>query len=50
MADVFDFYVQDNREIVFDIAEPIMLEDNGVTDFRFHIPKIINGLDTSTWA
>ena len=50
MADVFNFYVQDNREIVFDIAEPIMLEDNGVTDFRFHIPKIINGLDTSTWA
>ena len=50
MADVFDFYVRDNRKITFDIAEPIMREDSGVTDFRFHIPKTINGLDMSDWA
>ena len=50
MADVFDFYVRDNRKITFDIAEPIMREDSGVTDFRFHIPKTINGLDMSDWV
>jgi len=50
MADIFDFYVKDNRKIDFEIAEPIMREDNGVTDFVFHIPKSINGLDMSDWA
>lgn len=50
MADVFDFYVQDNRKITFEIAEPIMREDNGVTDFQFHVPKTINGLDMTGWA
>lgn len=50
MADVFDFYVQDNRKITFEIAEPIMREDNGVTDFQFHVPKTLNGLDMTGWA
>jgi len=50
MADIFDFYVRDNRKINFEIAEPIMREDSGVTDFRFHIPKSINNLDMSDWA
>lgn len=50
MADVFDFYVYDNRRIVYEIAEPIMQEDNKVTDFQFHIPKVLNGLDVSSWA
>lgn len=50
MADIFDFYVRDNRKINFEIAEPIMREDSGVTDFRFHIPKILNGLEVSDWA
>ena len=50
MADIFDFYVKDNRKIDFEIAEPIMREDNGVTDFVFHIPKSINGFDMSDWA
>lgn len=50
MADIFDFYVLDNRKINFEIAEPIMREDKGVTDWVFHIPKILNGIDMSTWA
>lgn len=50
MADVFDFYVQDNRKITFEIAEPIMREDNGVTDLQFHVPKTLNGLDMTGWA
>ena len=50
MADVFDFYVCDNRRINFEIAEPIMREDKGVTDWVFHIPKILNGIDMSAWA
>lgn len=50
MADVFDFYVQDDRKISFEIAEPIMLEDNHVTDWVFHIPKSLNGFDMSAWA
>lgn len=50
MADVFDFYVRDNRKINFEIAEPIMREDSGVTDFRFHIPKTLNGLEVSDWS
>ena len=49
MADVFNFYVRDNRKITFEIAEPIMREDSGVTDFVFHIPKSINNLDMSDW-
>lgn len=50
MADIFNFYVLDNRKINFEIAEPIMREDKGVTDWVFHIPKILNGIDMSTWA
>ena len=50
MADIFDFYVQDDRKISFEIAEPIMLEDNHVTDWVFHIPKSLNGFDMSAWA
>ena len=49
MADVFDFYVYDDRSIRFAIAEPIMLEDKDVTQFRFRIPKSLNGFDMSDW-
>lgn len=50
MADVLEFYVRDDRKIDFDVTKPIMLEDNNVTDWRFHIPKTINGLDMSGWT
>ena len=50
MSDVFDFYVYDDRSIQFKLAEPIMLEDKDVTQFRFRIPKSLNGFDMSTWA
>lgn len=50
MADVFNFYVKDDRSIQFNIAEPILLEDKDVTEFQFRIPKSLNGFDMSTWA
>ena len=50
MADVFNFYVQDDRSIQFNIAETILLEDKDVTEFQFRIPKSLNGFDMSTWA
>ena len=50
MADVFDLYVKDNRTIQFKFTEPIMLEDSRVTDWVFHIPRILNNLDVSGWA
>lgn len=50
MADVFSFYVYDDRSIQFNIAEPIMLEDMNVTQFKFRIPKSINGFDMTNWA
>ena len=50
MADVFDLYVKDNRTIQFKFTEPIMLEDSHVTDWVFHIPRILNNLDVSGWA
>lgn len=49
MADIFDFYVYDDRSIQFAIAEPIMLEDKDVTQFRFRIPKVLNNIDMTTW-
>ena len=50
MADVFNFYVYDDRTIQFELAEPIMLEDSNVTQFQFRIPKVLNELDMHTWA
>lgn len=50
MAERYDFYVHDNRKITFNLTEPIMREDSGVTDFVFHIPKILNELEVSDWA
>lgn len=50
MADIFDFYVYDDRSIQFELAEPIMLEDKDVTQFRFRIPKSLNGFDMTRWA
>lgn len=50
MADIFNFYVYDDRSIQFEIAEPIMLEDTNVTQFKFRIPKSINGFDMTNWA
>ena len=50
MADVFDLYVKDNRTIQFKFTEPIMLEDSRVTDWVFHIPRILNNIDVSGWA
>ena len=49
MADIFDFYVYDDRSIRFEIAEPIMLEDKDVTQFRFRIPKVLNNIDMTDW-
>lgn len=49
MAEIFEFYVNDNRSITFKLSEPIMLEDNGVSDWRFHIPNVVNGLDATGW-
>ena len=50
MAERYDFYVHDNRKITFNLTEPIMREDSGVTDFVFHIPKILNELEVSDWS
>ena len=50
MADIFDFYVYDDRSIQFELAEPILLEDKNVTQFRFMIPKSLNGFDMTRWA
>lgn len=50
MAERYDFYVHDNRKVTFNLTEPIMREDSGVTDFVFHIPKILNDLEVSDWA
>ena len=50
MADIFNFYVYDDRSIQFEIAEPIMHEDKEVTQFRFRIPKSLNGFDMTGWA
>lgn len=50
MADVFNFYVYDDRTIQYELAEPIMLEDNAVTQFLFRIPKSINGFDMTGWS
>ena len=49
MADIFDFYVYDDRSIQFALAEPIMLEDKDVTEFRFRIPKVLNNIDMTDW-
>ena len=49
MADIFDFYVYDDRSIQYAIAEPIMLEDKDVTQFRFRIPKVLNNIDMTSW-
>lgn len=50
MSDVFDFYIYDDRSIEFKLAEPILLEDANVTEFRFRIPKSLNGFDMTGWA
>jgi len=50
MADVFDLYVKDNRTIQFNLTEPIMLEDSHVSDWVFHIPRVLNNIDMSGWA
>lgn len=50
MAERYDFYVHDNRKVTFNLTEPIMREDSGVTDFVFHIPKVLNELEVSDWA
>lgn len=53
MAEIFNFYVQDNRSIQFpknNLLEPIMQEDYKVATWRFRIPKTLNGIDMSAWA
>lgn len=53
MAEIFNFYVQDNRTIQFpknNLLEPIMQEDYKVATWRFRIPKTLNGIDMSGWA
>jgi len=53
MAEIFNFYVQDNRSIQFpknNLLEPIMQEDYNVATWRFRIPKTLNGIDMTSWA
>lgn len=50
MADVFDFYVRDDRKIDFRSPELIMQEDKDVAVWRFRIPKVLNQIDMSNWA
>jgi len=50
MADIFDFYVYDDRSIKFQVPEPIMQEDCNVTALRFHIPYFLNNIDMHNWA
>lgn len=50
MAERYDFYVHDNRKITFNLTEPIMREDNHVTDWVIHIPKTLNELEVSEWS
>lgn len=50
MAETFMFYVKDDRSVLFNQTEPIMLEDNNVTEFMFRIPKTLNELDVTSWA
>ncbi|MEE3404573.1 MAG: hypothetical protein VZR73_10870, partial [Acutalibacteraceae bacterium] len=50
MAERYDFYVHDNRKITFNLTEPIMREDNHVTDWVIHIPKTLNELEASEWS
>lgn len=50
MADVFNFYVNDDRTIEYTMPEPIMLEDYRVAEWQFRIPKVLNGVDMSLWA
>ena len=53
MAEIFNFYVQDNRSIQFpksNLLEPIMQEDYKVATWRFRIPKVLNSIDMSGWA
>ena len=49
MADIFNFYVYDDRSIRYELAEPIMLEDKDVTQFQFRIPKVLNNIDMTSW-
>ena len=53
MAEIFNFYVQDNRSIQFpknNLLEPIMQEDYNVATWRFRIPKTLNNIDMTSWA
>lgn len=50
MADIFTFYVYDDRSIQFSLAEPILLEDKDVTVIEFRIPNILNGINMRDWA
>lgn len=53
MAEIFNFYVQDNRTIQFpknNLLEPIMQEDHNVAVWRFRIPKVLNAIDMSGYA
>lgn len=50
MADVFNFYVRDDRKMDFHSPEPIMQEDKDVAVWKFRIPKALNQIDMSNWA
>lgn len=50
MAEIFYFYVQDDRKILFPKLEDIMQEDHKVATWRFRIPKVLNEIDMSDWA
>ena len=50
MAEIFYFYVQDDRTITFHSPEPIMQGDKDVAVWKFRIPKALNQIDMSNWA
>lgn len=50
MAEIFNFYVNDDRTIKHGEIEPIMQEDHKVAVWRFRIPKVLNSIDMTDYA
>lgn len=50
MAEIFNFYVYDDRTIRHGEIEPIMQEDHKVAVWRFRIPKTLNSIDMTGYA
>lgn len=50
MAEIFNFYVYDDRTIRHGEIEPIMQEDHKVAVWQFRIPKTLNNIDMTGYA